>query len=84
MRSFRVLTDAKAWTLREWHDPAQPSCSAYSAAHGRIRGTVAPRFAALHMSAYGTKLTYRCVYRFDRFREQSGHIRSRGFDLFCS
>ena len=41
MRSFRVLIDAKVWTLRERHDPAQPSCSAYLAAHGRVRGTVA-------------------------------------------
>ena len=50
MRSFRVLIDAKVWTLRERHDPAQPSCSAYLAAHGRVRGTVAPRSFALHMS----------------------------------
>jgi hypothetical protein len=30
-------------------------------------------FVAAHESAYGTKLTYRSIYPFVRFREQSGH-----------
>ncbi len=41
MRNFRARTDAKAWTLRERHDPAQPSSSAYLAVYGWVRGTVA-------------------------------------------
>ena len=44
MRNFRVRTDAKAWTLRERHDPAQPSSSAYLAVYGWVRGTVARGF----------------------------------------
>jgi len=41
MRNFRARTDAKAWTLRERHDPAKPSSSAYLAMYGWVRGTVA-------------------------------------------
>jgi hypothetical protein len=41
MRNFRARTDAKAWTLRERQDPAQPSFSAYLAVYGWVRGTVA-------------------------------------------
>ena len=41
MRNFRARTDAKAWTLRERRDPAQPSSSAYLAVYGWVRGTVA-------------------------------------------
>jgi hypothetical protein len=41
MRNFRARTDAKAWTLRERYDPAQPSSSAYLAVYGWVRGIVA-------------------------------------------
>ena len=71
MRNFRARTDAKAWTLRERHDPAQPSSSAYLAVYGWVRGTVARGFAAPHMSAFGTKRTYRDDLLFVRFRGQT-------------
>src|SRR6516165_12034253 len=65
---FRARTDAKAWTLRERHDPAQPSSSAYLAVYGWVRGTVARGFAAPHMSAFGTKRTCRHVRCLSAFR----------------
>jgi hypothetical protein len=40
------------------------------------------QFDLAGMSAFGTKLTYRGDSPFVRFRGQSGHTRSSGFDLF--
>src|SRR5262249_34990219 len=74
MRNFRARTDAKAWTLRERHDPAQPSSSAYLAVYGWVRGTVA---RGLLYSLLAQKRTCRDDLLLVRFRREAD-IQGRG------